>query len=195
MREIAGGVAEALRFAVVDEEIIQHAAAESGLEQELVADAEKRRSFVARTIEGISPASASGVAAISGAPPVPADDVPASSEVRDLIRRAVEETAEQGNMVIVAHAASHALASRPDVLRVLVNASQTTRRARIARERGLSEKDAARAIDRSDAGRADYLNRFYKTKTELPTHYDVMINTDRVPLDEAVAIVVRAAKN
>jgi cytidylate kinase len=192
MAEVARGVAEALGFAVVNEEIIQRAAAESGLEPELVADAEKRRSFMARAIEGIGPGAAASVT-LAGGPPVMVDDRPARSEVRDLIRAAVEETAAQGNMVIVAHAASHALASRPNVLRVLVSASPATRRVRIAAERNLGEKDAARVVDRSDAGRADYLSRFYGEKNELPTHYDLVVNTDRLPLSEAISIVVHAA--
>ena len=49
-----------------------------------------------------------------------------SDELRNLIRMAIEETAERGNVVIVAHAASHALAGRYDVLRVLVTASAET---------------------------------------------------------------------
>jgi cytidylate kinase len=96
-------------------------------------------------------------------------------------------------MVIVAHAAAHALASQPGVLRVLVTASLPTRQARVAAEHELSEDDAVRAVDRSDAGRASYLTRFYGTKTELPTHYDVLVNTDRLSPEQASAIVVRAA--
>ena len=93
----------------------------------------------------------------------------------------------------MAHAASHALAARADVLRVLVSASEATRRARVAHDENLSEKDAARAVDSSDSSRADYLKRFYGTKTESPTQYDLVVNTDRLTPDEAVATVRRAA--
>ncbi len=93
----------------------------------------------------------------------------------------------------MAHAASHALGVRPDVLRVLVTASPDVRRARVADERGLSEKDAARAVARSDAARADYIERFYGMTSELPEHYDLVVSTDRLSVDEAVAIVVLAA--
>ena len=81
----------------------------------------------------------------------------------------------------------------PDVLRVLVNASQETRRARVALDEKLSEKDAARAVDSSDSARADYLKRFYGTKSESPTQYDLVVNTDRLTPDEAVSAVTRAA--
>jgi cytidylate kinase len=116
-----------------------------------------------------------------------------SAELRELIRSAIEETAETGEVVIVAHAASHALAARADVLRVLVSASEETRRARVAHDENLSEKDAARSVDSSDSARADYLKRFYGTKSESPTQYDLVVNTDRLTPDEAVATVRRAA--
>jgi cytidylate kinase len=113
--------------------------------------------------------------------------------LRELIRTAIEETAGRGNVVIVAHAASHALASQPDVLRVLVTASPSIRRARVASERDVSEKDATREVDRSDAARADYLKRFYGAKNELATHYDLVVNTDRLLPAEAVSLVALAA--
>jgi cytidylate kinase len=117
-----------------------------------------------------------------------------SDELRDLIRTAIEETAERGDSVIVAHAASHALASDPTVLRVLVTASPATRCKRVASEQDLSEKDASDAVTQSDANRADYLKRFYGEKDELATHYDVVVNTDRLSPAEAATLVAAAAR-
>ena len=76
---------------------------------------------------------------------------------------------------------------------MLVTASPDLRRARVGEERGLSDKDAAREIATSDAGRADFLKRFYGIKSELPEHYDLVVSTDQLSVDEAVAIVVLAA--
>lgn len=187
MREVARGVAERLGFALVDEEIVFRAAAEAGVEPQVMADAEKRRSFMERALLALGNTDLSGV----GGFVVPETHV--SDELRDLIRSAIEETAQRGSAVIVSHAASHALASQPDVLRVLVTASPSIRRARVASERDLNEKDAARAVDQSDAARADYLKRFYGAKSELPTQYDVVVNTDRLLPDEAVLLVALAA--
>ena len=190
MRDVARGVADALGFKLVDEEIILRAAAGAGVEPGVISDAERRRSFMSRMLDGL----ASGDTSMFGVPGG-TDVTPAhlSAELRELIRSAIEETAETGEVVIVAHAASHALAARADVLRVLVSASEETRRARVARDENLSEKDAARAVDSSDSARADYLKRFYGTKSESPTQYDLVVNTDRLTPDEAVATVRRAA--
>src|SRR5262245_14072542 len=112
MREVARGVAERLGFALVDEEIVFRASAESGIEPEVVADAEKRRSFMERAFDALGNPDLSGFGGF-GAPETHVND-----ELRDLIRAAIEEAAERGSVVIVSHAASHALASQPDVLRV-----------------------------------------------------------------------------
>ena len=64
MREIARDVADGLGFKLVDEEIILRAAAGAGVEPSLVSDAEQRRSFMARMLEGL----ASGDASMFGVP-------------------------------------------------------------------------------------------------------------------------------
>ena len=102
--------------------------------------------------------------------------------------------ADEGNVVISAHAASFALGGRDDVLRVLVTASDETRLRRFTEEEGADTKTAARRLSESDKGRAAYLKRFYGVSNELPTHYDLMINTDSLSLDEAVETIAGAAK-
>ena len=46
---------------------------------------------------------------------------------------------------------------------------------------------------RGDANRADYIKRFYRVAPELPTHYDIVLNSDRLSPAQAVDIIVRAA--
>ncbi len=116
-----------------------------------------------------------------------------TEDLRGLIRAAIEETSARGDVVIVSHAASHALAANTEALRVLVTASRETRTARLVESYGVSEADATRTVDEADAARADYLKRFYGIKHELPTQYDLVVNTDRVGTDDAVAVVMRAA--
>jgi cytidylate kinase len=45
----------------------------------------------------------------------------------------------------------------------------------------------------SDAARADYLKRFYGVAHELPTHYDLVVNTDRLSSDQAASLLAHAA--
>lgn len=96
--------------------------------------------------------------------------------------------------MIVAHAASMALGPRPGVLRVLVTGSPETRIERLVRSGLLNERDAVTAIDESDRNRRQYLAMFYGVQDESPAHYDLVINTDRVGIDQAVALLVAAIR-
>jgi cytidylate kinase len=110
-----------------------------------------------------------------------------------LIRETVAQTAARGNVVIVAHAASHLLGPGAHVLRVFVTASPATRQKRVATAEQLDEARAGRTIKDSDAGRRNYLKRFYSVDSEAPTDYDLVVNTDLLSTEQAAEIVLRAA--
>ncbi len=175
--EVGEAVASRLGYVCVDEEIVARAAEKAGVEAADVADAERRRSFLERLREELPDL---------GAPP------PAEHH-RELIREAIHETADAGNVVIVAHAASIALAGREGILRVLVTASANTRELRLAD--GLVDEETEAAVRDSDAARADYLDRFYGVEPELPTHYDIVVNTDVLTVEQAAAAIALLAES
>ena len=183
--EVGRIVAERLGLRYVDEEIVARAAAQENVDPALVANAERRKSLVSRLLEGFAVGSASGY--------VVPQELIETDHYRELIRDTLVETAGQGNVVIVAHAASFALAPWDDVLRVLVTASAAVRARRLAVAGSLPEAETAKEIRRSDANRADYLRRFYDVGEELPTHYDLVVNTDALTAERAAAIVEVAA--
>ncbi len=133
---------------------------------------------------------------MAAGPVIPAEALgygqPASDELRGLIRSVIEDTATSGEVVLVSHAASLALGDRDDVLRILITAPTPTRQRRLASTLGVDEKEAARVIKRSDAGRADYIKRFYGVGAELPSYYDLVINTDRITPDAVARLIVDA---
>jgi cytidylate kinase len=190
-QETALLVSKTLDFRLIDEDIVTKAAVEAGVDEETVADVERRKSALVRVIEGLA---TSGLwAGYAMTPPVAVQDQPGSDALRGLIRSVIEDTASAGNAVIVSHAASLALGERADVLRVLVTASAKTRTHELAKTLELDEKEAARVLKRSDSGRADYIKRFYEIDAELPTHYDLVINTDTLTPERAAQLIVAAA--
>ena len=112
-----------------------------------------------------------------------------------MIRSVLWESAEAGDAVLVAHGASLALANRADVLRVLITASVEARARRLAEAHEIGEAEAEKLVARGDANRADYLKRFYGASTELPTHYDIVLNTDRFAPAGAAALILTAARS
>ena len=188
--ELVGhAVAAGLGFRFVDDEVISEAAEWADLDPALVADAERRKPLVARLLggfgqEGSAPRLATGDATRA---------VPGDAELRQLIAAAVGSFARQGSVVIVAHAASFAVAG-DDVLRVLVTASPETRVQRIAAERGTDDREATRLLKAEDAGRAGYLKRFYGVDRELPTHFDIVVNTDVLAPADAATVIIAATE-
>ena len=188
--EVGRLVAERLGFLYVNEEIVARAAAKGGVDAADVADEERRKSLAARALNAI--AQGGGEAWTLGAVgPLSSREELDSDDIRSLIRETIEQTAARGKAVIVAHAASYAIHG-DGVLRVLVTASPETRTTRVAEAEGLDQAGAARAVKESDAGRADYLKRFYDVREELPTHYDVVLNTDALTLEQAAELISQA---
>jgi hypothetical protein len=187
--EVGRLVSAQLGFRYLDEEIVSVAAARENLDPELVGDAERRKPLVERLLAALA---SSGAEAIAGQLPDEASSQ--AGRHRELIRDTIEQAAAQGEVVIVAHAASFALAGSEGLLRVLVTASPETRSRRLARARVLDEAEAGKAVRSSDAARADYLRRFYGVDAELPTHYDLVVNTDGLTAEEAAGVITEAAR-
>ncbi len=197
---VGDSVAQRLGFRYVDEQIIERAAQLAQVDPKLVEAAEHKRPLLQRLIDKLATAYdlASPVTLATGVPvdafvPSPVGYQAIPEDLRVLIRAAIHEVAKMGQAVIVAHAASMALAGTEGVLRVLVTASPATRAHRLAVAQGLAAAAATAEIAKSDRERCDYFREFYDIKEELPTHYDVIINTDVVTPQQAVQLIVAAA--
>jgi cytidylate kinase len=186
--QVGRRVANELGLRLVDEQIVAEAAAKENVDPDLVADAEQRKSLVHRILMGLAASGAEAYVA------------PVQSEIldreryRELIREAIVQTAAEGDVVIVAHAASYPLSGQEGVLRVLVTGSDDVRSRRLAEEESVDAEEGEKIRKRSDGNRADYLRRFYDVDEELPTHYDLVVNTDQLTPEQAASIVVAAAR-
>ncbi|HEY7206778.1 MAG TPA: cytidylate kinase-like family protein [Gaiellaceae bacterium] len=190
--DVGRRVAERLGFLYIDEEIVARAAAAGGVEPRDVADEERRKSLASRILDALSAGSGETIV-LSGSVPLTSGE-PDSAEIRALIRETIVQTAGRGRVVISAHAASHAIDRRRGVLRVLVTASDVTRVRRVGEAEGIDQPRADRLIRKEDEARRDYLKRFYDVDRELPTQYDLVVNTDLLSLEDAASIVTEAAK-
>jgi cytidylate kinase len=191
--EVGRLAAERLGFLHVDEEIVATAATRGNISPADVADEERRKSLATRILSSLSDGGSSAMALSGGALPAVLEHEPNSSEIQALIREAIEQTAARGNVVITAHAASHALKPDASTLRVLVTASPRTRAQRVGEQAGVDIAKAERTVKAADAGRRDYLKRFYDVTEELPTHYDLVVNTDNISVEQAAMLVAHIA--
>jgi len=187
--EVGRLVATELGFRYVDNEIINKAAERAGVSPEAVASNEKTQPLLTRILDAIAKAPVEPEMMVAQA----THPVNLTSAYEDLIEQVIVETAQQGGVVILAHGASIPLAKVASVLRVLVTASTSTRIERIAADQGLDQKAAAKACAESDKERERYFERIYELNRELPTHYDLVINTDALTTEQAAHIITTAA--
>lgn len=195
---IAKRVAEALEYRYVDDEVVMAAAARAGIDPASLAGVEHHKGFFTRLMDAlVAPQEEieGGYLRLPSTREYYSTDVkpstPSFAEGRRLIVDALTEIATRGRVVIVAHAGSMALGGRPDVLRVHVTASPSTRLRRVwITNKLISEDEHAKHIAESDRQRQKYLEKFYGVAEELPTHYDLVINTDALEPEHAVAAVL-----
>ena len=203
---VATAVGEALGFRVISEEIVARAASEAGVDQQAIEDVEQRKTALMKILDSmalwgaaepqfvLSSDSQITAGMIGVGLPYSSGSSRPSEELRGLIRSAIDEFMAAGDVVILAHAASLSLAGREQVLRVLVTASPATRSARLSESLQVDAKEGDSLVKKGDAGRADYLKRFYGIDRELPTHYDIVVNTDNLTPEEAAAAIVGLAR-
>ena len=187
--EIGRIVAAEFGFRYADEEIIVRAAQEAGVSPETVAQVERTPGLLERILESMArtPLAAEGLSSV--APPEPL----VTPKYEGLIERIIRDIADQDNVVIVAHGASLPLADKRGVLRVLITGSVEVRAERLAQKADLYDW-ARKMIRESDRQRQRYLRRFYDVERELPTHYDLVVNTDVLSPQLAAQLVATAVK-
>ena len=187
--EIGFTAAMELGFRYADEEIIVRAAETAGVSPQTLAAMEHTPGLVTRILE-----------AMARTPPDPeglgytAMIGESRADFQGLIERVIRETAAQGSVVIVAHAASVPLTGMKGLLRSFVTAPREARILRLVRD-GMGGAEARKAAEESDRQRREYLRRFYDVREELPTHYDLVLNTDVLTIPAAAQLLVAAAKS
>ena len=184
--EIGRAVAARLGFRFVDEEIVGRAAEKAGVTPDKMAQAERTPPLIQRILHNM------GTTAMEPASYVP-PPAHTSPGYEALIEHVIRETAAQGNVVILAHGASIPLAGESGVLRVLVTGSPDSRAARLSSRDDSDVRKARKAIEDSDRERRKYLERFYGIGAEVPTHYDIVLNTDVLSLSAAAKVILAAA--
>lgn len=105
----------------------------------------------------------------------------------------VRRSADEGG-VIIGRNATVILASRPRTLHVLLTGVLQDRIAHAAAAGGISAEQAAKRQAREDDVRAEMSRVLYGWDPHDPSHYDLVLNTSRIPATAAVAAIVNAVR-
>lgn len=135
------------------------------------------------------------MAATFGASTAPGDDS-VERQKQELIeenRRQVQGPEHLGGVMVGRHGAL-LLADRPNTVHVLLTGSVEDRIERAASESGITREHAARRVEREDHVRADMAIALFDWDPRIPDHYDLVVNTSRIPLDGVVEAVLAAVR-
>jgi len=112
----------------------------------------------------------------------------------ELIRRAIEEYARLGDVVIVGRGAHMLLAGRPGLLRVKILAPREARVLSLMQRLNLSRVAAERAVRDSDRNRAGFVRAIYKVDWMDATLYDLVLNTRVLDYETGAEAIAHVAK-
>jgi cytidylate kinase len=117
-----------------------------------------------------------------------------STDYLELVTSVILECAAQGQAMIVGRGGQVILRGRPGVLHVQIMARFETRVYNVIEREGVKWREAALRVRTADEQRAGYMRRFYNVDWLDSSLYDLVINTDHLPCDAAVELIVQAAK-
>ncbi len=110
-----------------------------------------------------------------------------SDEIFEAEKQILRGIAEEGSCVIAGRSGFFVLKDFPNKVDIFITAPREKRIQRVMVKQHLSEQEAAAAIDRVDEGRENYIKRYAGTSRYDVRNYDLIINMDNVP-DENAAV-------
>lgn len=168
--EFAQMLAGRLGFRVMDDELLQMAADRSGMDLEKIERVyEQRPSF--QDLRVYKERSEKYITAVN--------------EVLD-------QLAHEGKVIIVGRGANLALLTHRNVFNLRLVADFPVRVQRVMKREGIAEADARRKINESDYARGAYYHYLYNVMPDDPLVYDMILNTSRLKMEEAAAMVIAA---
>jgi len=97
------------------------------------------------------------------------------------------------SVLIVGRGAAFVLTD-PGTLHVRVVAPMPCRVARLVQRKGLFKAEAQRLLRASDEARARFVRQSFDADIDAPCHYDITLNTAELRFEDAVEIVLLAAR-
>ena len=102
---------------------------------------------------------------------------------------AIKNIAKEGSCVIVGRCADYALADFPNVVNIFLHADLQSRIVRIARRHALTDAKAKDLIIKTDKRRASYYNYYTSKKWGEAAGYDLSLNTATLGIDGTIHMI------
>lgn len=183
-REIGHIVADKLGIKLYDKEMLDRAAKESGICQELFETHDEKPtnsllySLVMDTYSlGYSAGSYT--------------DMPINHKIFLAQYDAIKKIADEGPCILVGRCADYALEEYPNVLRIFIHADLDARIRRIARIYDLTDAKAKELIQKTNKKRSSYYNYYTNKRWGDAESYDACLNSSLLGLDGTAEAILK----
>jgi len=112
-----------------------------------------------------------------------------------ITQEVIREAARGGNAIIVGHGGAYVLRDHPGALHVFLMAPEPARVKAVMEMHKLDEADARKQVKQKDANRGAYVKQVYGHDWLHPSHYHLMIDSDRFGFEGAASLIVAAARS
>ena len=186
-RQIGYKVAEDLGIKLYDREMLERAAKESGICEELFEthDEKPTNSFLySLVMDSYS----------FGYPSSSYTDMPINHKIFLAQFEAIKKIADEGPCILIGRCADYALENYSNVLSVFIHADTTKRAKRISRMYDMTESKAREMILRTDKKRGSYYNYYTNKKWSAVQSYDVCLDSGKLGIDGCVETIIEIIK-
>lgn len=183
-REIGYIVAERLGIKLYDKEMLDRAAKDSGICQELFEthDEKPTNSFLYSLVTDTYSLGYSAGAFT---------DMPINHKIFLAQFDAIKKIADEGPCILVGRCADYALEDRPNLLRLFIHADMDARIRRIARKYNLTDAKAKEFIQKTNKKRASYYNYYTNKRWGDADSYDVCLNSSKLGIEGTAEAILK----
>jgi cytidylate kinase len=114
--------------------------------------------------------------------------------VLEITQHVIKEAARGGNVIIVGRGGAYILHDFEGALHVFLRAAESVRIKAVMARLKLSDEEARRRLKQTDENWTAYIKQVYGHERNLPSHYDLVLDTGRLGYEGAVATIVTALR-
>ncbi len=179
-KEIGKKVSDELGYTFLDKQLITEAAKKSGYDESVFekVDEVATNSLLYSLVLGTYGANAAGA-------------MPDNDKLFGLQAEIIRDTAKEKNCVVIGRCADYVLREEPNLIKIFLSADMDFR---VERFRSLSTvpegKKPEDIINKTDKKRASYYKFYTGNLWKDMNNYDLVINTGKVGIDNAVATII-----
>ena len=185
--EVGEKLARQLDVPFYDKALIAMAAKQSGLSEEVFANADE--TATSSLLSSMVMGSYSFGARVPGI-----NEMPINDKLFIIQSDIIKKAAAEGPCVIIGRCADYILREHENCLNVFVHASKEERVRRSVAKKDCEERKASDFVTKKDKQRANYYNFYSNKRWDDLQNYDITIDTSRFTVDEAVELLMDAAK-